>query len=317
MKIRNRKSFICGVRGAKLSKQEYQFIKKYNPWGIILFQRNIKNITQVFNLTNSIKKIFKDPFYPILIDEEGGRVSRLKNIIDNSIFSGKYFGDLYKKDIKKFNLFYKVYIDQISYVLNLIGVNINTVPVLDLRRKYSHKIISDRAYSFNKNVINQIGNTTINLYKNNRIGTVIKHIPGHGLSKQDTHYKLPYISNKLEYLKNNDFITFKNKKSIFAMTAHIVFEAIDKEDCATHSKKVIKYIRNKIGFKNIIISDDISMKALKYSFSENVSKAYSSGCNLVLHCNANFREMSILGKIAPKVNRFVIKKTSEFYKLLS
>ena len=317
MKIRNRKSFICGIRGAKLSKQEYQFIKKYNPWGIILFQRNIKNITQVFNLTNSIKKIFKDPFYPILIDEEGGRVSRLKNIIDNSIFSGKYFGDLYKKDIKKFNLFYKVYIDQISYVLNLIGVNINTVPVLDLRRKYSHKIISDRAYSFNKNVINQIGNTTINLYKNNRIGTVIKHIPGHGLSKQDTHYKLPYISNKLEYLKNNDFITFKNKKSIFAMTAHIVFEAIDKEDCATHSKKVIKYIRNKIGFKNIIISDDISMKALKYSFSENVSKAYSSGCNLVLHCNANFREMSNLGKIAPKVNRFVIKKTSEFYKLLS
>ena len=133
MKIKHRKSFICGIKGLKLSKKEYNFYKKYKPWGIILFQRNIQNIAQTINLTNSIKNLFKDPFYPILIDEEGGRVSRLKNIIDNSIFPGKYFGDLYKKR-KKFNLYYKVYVDQISYLLNLIGVNINTVPVLDLRR---------------------------------------------------------------------------------------------------------------------------------------------------------------------------------------
>ena len=101
------------------------------------------------------------------------------------------------------------------------------------------------------------------------------------------------------------------------MTAHIVFTSLDKNDCITHSKKGIEYIKNKIGFKNLIISDDISMKALKYSFNENVRKAFLSGCNLVLHCNGNMREMTNLAKIAPKVNHFIIKKTSEFYKLLS
>ena len=111
MKIKLRKSFICGIKGLKLSKNEHKFIKKYRPWGIILFKRNIKNIKQTSELTKSIKKIFKDPYYPVLIDEEGGRVSRLTNILDNSIFSGKYFGDLYKKNPRKFNLYYNVYVD--------------------------------------------------------------------------------------------------------------------------------------------------------------------------------------------------------------
>ena len=317
MKINLRKSFICGIKGTRLSQKEYIFIKKNKPWGVILFQRNIKNINQAVNLTKSIKSIFKDPFYPILIDEEGGRVSRLKNIVDNSIFSGKYFGDLYNKDTKKFNLYYKVYVNQISYVLNLIGVNINTVPVLDIRRNFSHKVISDRSYSKDKKIINKIGDTTIKLFNRNRIGTVIKHIPGHGLSKKDTHLNLPFVKNKIKYLAKNDFSVFKNKKSMFAMTAHIVFAALDKNNCITHSKKGIKYMRNKIGFKNLIISDDISMKALKYSFNENVKKAFSSGCNLVLHCNANLKEMNNLAKISPIVNKFIIKKTSEFYKHLS
>ena len=316
MKIKKRKSFICGIKGTKLSQREYLFIKKNKPWGIILFQRNIKNIYQVVNLTKSIKNIFKDPFYPILIDEEGGRVSRLKNIVDSSIFSGKYFGDLYKKNRKKFYLYYKVYVDQISYILNLIGVNINTVPVLDIRRNFSHKIISDRAYSKEKQIINKIGNITIKLFNQNCIGTVIKHIPGHGMSKKDTHLNLPYINSKIDYLEKNDFSVFKNKKSMFAMTAHIVFSALDNNNCITHSKKGIRYIRNKIGFKNLIISDDISMKALKYSFEENAKKAFISGCNLVLHCNGNMKEMNSLAKISPKVNKFIIKKTSEFYKYL-
>tara|TARA_Y100000590_G_scaffold267194_1_gene300076 strand:- start:3984 stop:4937 length:954 start_codon:yes stop_codon:yes gene_type:complete len=317
VKIKLRKSFICGIKGTKLSKKEYQFIKKNKPWGIILFQRNIKNIYQAKNLTYSIKKIFNDPHYPIFIDEEGGRVSRLNKIVDNSIFTATYFGNLFKKNIKKFNLYYKVYIDQISYVLNLIGVNINTVPVLDLRRNFSHKIIGNRSYSYNKNIINKIGNININLFHQNRIGTVMKHIPGHGLARKDSHLSLPYINNKLKFLEKNDFYIFKNKKALFAMTAHIVFKSLDKNNCITHSKSGIKYIRNNIGFRNLIISDDISMKALKYSLNVNIKKAYEAGCNLVLHCNANLYEMNKLAAIAPKVDQFIIKKTSEFYKLLS
>tara|TARA_B100000073_G_scaffold311676_1_gene284913 strand:- start:136 stop:1107 length:972 start_codon:yes stop_codon:yes gene_type:complete len=317
VKIKNRKAFICGIKGTKLSKNEYYFIKKNKPWGIILFQRNIKDIDQASKLTKSIKNIFKDPLYPILIDEEGGRVSRLKNIVDNSIFSGKFFGDLFIKNPKKFDLYYKVYVDQISYVLNLIGVNINTVPVLDIKRNFSHKIIGDRAYSNNKKIVDKIGNITIKLYNQNKISTVVKHMPGHGLSKKDTHLKLPYVLNKLDYLNKNDFLVFRNKKSLFAMTAHIVFSALDENDCITHSKKAIKYIRKKIGFKNLIITDDISMKALKYSFKKNVKKAFASGCNLVLHCNANIHEMNYLAKLSPTVNQFIAKKTSEFYKQVS
>ncbi len=316
MKIKLRKAFICGIKGTKLSKTESQFLKKNKPWGIIFFERNIKNINQVSKLTASIKKIFNDKYYPILIDEEGGRVSRLKNIIDSSIFSGSYFGYLYKKNPKKFNLYYKIYVDQISYVLNLIGVNINTVPVLDLSRKFSHKIIGNRAYSNSKKIVNSVGNSTIKLFNNNKIATVIKHIPGHGLSKKDTHFKLPYVIDNLNYLKKNDFSLFRKKKSIFAMTAHIVFNSIDSKNCVTHSKKAVQYIRNNIGFKNLIISDDISMKALQYSFEENIIKAYDAGCNLVLHCNANIGEMNKLAAIAPRINKLIIKKTSEFYKLL-
>tara|TARA_B100000579_G_C22655948_1_gene768548 strand:- start:3 stop:956 length:954 start_codon:yes stop_codon:yes gene_type:complete len=317
MKINLRKSFICGVKGLKLSKKEYSFIKKHKPWGIILFQRNIKNIHQVKKLTLSIKKLFNDPFYPILIDEEGGRISRLKKIVDNSIFSSKYFGDLYKKNFNKFNLYYKVYVDQISYVLNLIGVNINTVPVLDLRRTFSHNIIGDRSFSYDKKIVDKVGNISINLFHQNKIGTVIKHIPGHGLARQDSHKKLPYISNSLGVLKKNDFYPFRNKSTFFAMTAHIVLESIDKNNCVTHSKNAIKFIRSNVKFKNLIISDDISMKALRYSFNENVKKAYDAGCNLVLHCNANLNEMKQLATLSPKIDSFIIKKTSEFYKLLS
>ena len=100
------------------------------------------------------------------------------------------------------------------------------------------------------------------------------------------------------------------------MTAHIVFNSIDSKNCVTHSKKAVQYIRNNIGFKNLIISDDISMKALQYSFEENIIKAYDAGCNLVLHCNANIGEMNKLAAIAPRINKLIIKKTSEFYKLL-
>ena len=317
MKIKLRKAFICGIKGTKLSNKEYLFIMKHKPWGIILFKRNIKNITQTKKLTSSIKNLFNDRNYPILIDEEGGSVSRLVKILDNSIFSAKFFGDLYKKNLKKFNLYYKIYIDQISYVLNLIGVNINTVPVLDLKRNFSHKVIGDRAFSTNKKIINKVGKICINLFHQNRIGTVIKHIPGHGLAKQDSHVNLPYINNKLKFLKKNDFYLFKNKNSYFAMTAHIVFKSIDKDNCITLSKNGINYIRKNLHFKNLIISDDISMKALKNSFTENIKKSYNAGCNLILHCNGNFHEMNKLASIAPKVDDFIIKKTSEFYKLLS
>tara|TARA_B100002051_G_scaffold25780_1_gene20114 strand:- start:518 stop:1468 length:951 start_codon:yes stop_codon:yes gene_type:complete len=312
-----RRAFICGLKSTKITNSERKFLKKFKPWGIILFSRNIKTIKQTKNLTNNIKKIFNDKNYPILIDEEGGRVSRLKNFIDSSIFTANYFGNLFKNDKKKFNLYLDIYIKQISYLLISLGININSVPVLDIRRLNSSKIIGDRSYSSNPSDVYRIGKIVINKFNKSRISTIIKHIPGHGLAKVDSHNKRPLVSKNLNYLNKIDFVPYKNQNSLFAMTAHIVFSKIDPKFTVTHSSKIIKIIRNKIGFKNIIITDDISMKSLKYSIKENTIKAFTAGCNIVLHCNGNLKEMKQVAENSPKINDFIAKKTSQFRKIIS
>ena len=133
----------------------------------------------------------------------------------------------------------------------------------------------------------------------------------------DSHHSTPFVSKKLDYLTKNDFVPFKNKQSLFAMTAHIVFTDIDNKNTVTHSQKLIKLIRNRIGFKNILISDDLSMKSLKGPIKENTIKTFKAGCNIVLHCNGNLKEMTVVGQNSPLVDRFITKKTSEFYKILS
>jgi len=315
--IKNKKAFIVGLKSYKLSNKEKLFLRKYKPWGIILFSRNIKSIQQTKALTDNIKRIFKDKKYPILIDQEGGRVNRLNKIITFDNLTSEYFGNLFKKDKMKFNIVYKLFVDKTSYLLKLIGANINTVPVLDLRTKDASNIIGDRSFSKNKNTVSKIGDLCIKLFHENSIGTIIKHIPGHGLAKVDSHNFTPKIKKSIKYLNKNDFYPFRNKKSFFAMTGHIVYEKLDKINTATHSKKIIHHIRNKIGFKNILISDDLSMKSLKEDIGTNTVKTFKAGCNLALHCNGNLNEMTSVAKNSPMISNFIIKKTSQFYKILS
>ena len=314
--MKNRRAFITGIKSYKLNSSEKKFLKKFKPWGVILFSRNIKNIDQTKKLTESIKKIFNDNNYPILIDQEGGRINRLNKIISFDTLTSEYFGNLFKKDKFKFNIIYKMFIDQTSHLLKLIGANINTVPVLDTRVKGSSNIIGDRAYSNNPKLISKLGDFCIKYFHRNSIGTIMKHIPGHGEAKVDSHYFTPIVKKKLSKLIKEDFSPFKNKKCFFAMTAHVVYKDIDKSNTATHSKKMIALIRNKIGFKNILISDDLSMRSLKKDLKYNTLKTFSSGCNIALHCNGNIREMVTVASNSPLVNKFIIQKTSEFYKIL-
>ena len=313
----NRRSFITGIKGIKLNKKEIKFLKNYKPWGIILFSRNLKDIKQIKNLTKHIRKIFNDRNYPILIDQEGGKVNRLNKFILLDQFTSEYFGKLFIKNKKQFNLIYKLFIDKTCFFLSSLGININTIPVLDLTYKGSSKIIGDRSYSRDPKVVSKIGDICIEILKKNSIGSVIKHIPGHGLAKVDSHLFTPTVNKSLNFLIKKDFKAFKNKNSLFAMTAHIIFNKIDPNNTVTHSKKMIKIIRNQIKFKNILISDDLSMKSLKYSIKQNTIKAFEAGCNLALHCNGNLIEMTIVAKNSPKLNSFILKKTSEFYKNIS
>jgi len=315
--IKNRKAFIVGVKSFKLTSDEKRFLNTYKPWGVILFLRNIKSIKQTKDLTDSIRKTFKDKNYPILIDQEGGRVNRLSNIISFDNLTAKYFGELYEKDKIKLNIIYKLFIDKTSHLLKLIGVNINTVPVLDLSIKGASNIIGDRSFSRNINTVSKMGDLCIKLFQENSIGAIMKHIPGHGLAKVDSHNFTPIVNKSLKYLIKYDFSPFRKKKCFFAMTGHVIYKNIDKLNTATHSKKVIKYIRTKIGFKNIIISDDLSMKSLKEEMKDNVVKSFKAGCNIVLHCNGNLTEMRVIGDNTPLISSFIVKKTSQFYKILS
>tara|TARA_B100000700_G_scaffold292978_1_gene353522 strand:+ start:1016 stop:1963 length:948 start_codon:yes stop_codon:yes gene_type:complete len=312
-----RKAIILGIKGISLTNGEKRLIKNHKPWGIILFSRNIKNLEQTKKLIINIKSLMKDKKYPILIDEEGGSVSRLEKIIDMTLFSQDYFGKIYYKNKNKFYDYYKIYIETVSAILNELGININTVPVLDIKRKKTNRIIYYRSFSKNANIVARLGKFCIAHYQKNKIATVVKHIPGHGLSSSDSHLKLSKISNNKNYLIRNDFIPFKKCKSFFAMTAHIIYSAYDSKFTATHSKKLIdEVIRKNIGFKGILISDDISMKALKYSLTKNATMALEAGCNLVLHCNGNIKQMNRLIKIVPSIDIFTQKKTSQFYKFL-
>ena len=313
----NRKAIIFGIRGYKLTNDEKNLLKKNKPWGIILFSRNIKNIFQLKNLIDSIKKILNDKKYPVLIDQEGGKVSRLNKIIDLSTFSQDYFAKLYNKDKKLFFNYSKIYINGICTIFKKVGLNINTVPVLDVIRKKTHEVIGSRSFSNDPKRVSTLGRAYIDLFNKNKIGTVVKHIPGHGLSKCDSHYKTPIIrANKKELIKK-DFKPFKLCKSFFAMTSHAVYLAYDSNNTATHSNIIInKIIRNHMNFKGLLISDDISMKSLKYKIEENAVRALEAGCNLVLHCNANINEMYKLVKVIPKIDKFTQKKTSHFYKFL-
>jgi len=313
----HRKAVIFGIQEHKLTINEKFLFRKAKPWGIILFSRNIKNTFQLKNLIYDIKNFFRDKKYPILIDQEGGEVSRLNKIIDLSFFSQSFFGQLYIKDKKLFSIHYKIYINKVCDILRNIGININTVPVLDIVRKKSHNIIGSRSFSGNPTDVLNLGKLCIGFYEKNKIGTVIKHIPGLGLSKCDSHFKTPIIKASKQELIKKDFKPFKACKSFFAMTAHACYPIYDSYNTATHSKIVIsQVIRSHMNFKGLLISDDISMKSLKYKLVENALKALHAGCNLVLHCNGNIREMSKLIKVIPRIDKFTQKKTSQFYRFL-
>ena len=313
----NRKAAIISIRGSKLTASEIKLLKKEKPWGIILFKRNIITFKQTKNLTQKIRSCMKDPFYPILIDEEGGKVSRLSGLFSTKEFSQYFFGLLYEKNNKNGKLIYKYYLETICNILNDLGININTIPVMDLLQNSTHQVIKSRAYSYQTKTIKTLGKFCISFLKKKKIASVSKHVPGHGCSNSDSHLNLPIVYKKKSKLYKEDFSLFKNLSSNFMMTAHILYKNIDSKNLATFSNNIInQIIRKKLNFKGILISDDISMKALSKNLSINANKALNAGCNLVLYCGGNIKESSKLLKNLRTIDEFTQKKTYQFYNFL-
>ena len=313
----NRKAVIFGIKSIKLTSEERILLKETKPWGIILFSRNIENFEQLRKLIREIKITMQDTKYPILIDQEGGRISRLNKIIDFSLFSQAFFGNLYIKNRKKFYYYYKIYIEKVSSIFKDVGININTAPVLDVLGNQNNTLIGDRSFSKNPKSVSDLGSLCIKLFNKNKIGTVMKHIPGHGSTIQDSHFTLPVVNKNKKELERKDFLPFRICKPFFAMTAHVLYKVYDPNFVATHSKIIIeKVIRKHMNFKGLLISDDISMKALRFNIKENTTLALEAGCNLILHCNGNIKEMKKIANIVPNIDNFTLKKTSQFYNFL-
>ncbi len=310
------KALIISIKSFRLSTQEKLLLSKEKPWGIILFKRNIKTIKQTKKLIHDIKKYSKNKKFPILIDEEGGTVSRLNAIFDHYI-NANFFGKLFELDKYVAASMYKTYLKSLCKNLRKIGININTIPVLDVLRNNTNSIIGKRSFSKNKEIVKYFGKLTIKECHAQKILTVIKHIPGHGCSTKDSHLILPRVNLDETSLNKTDFYPFKLNSAKLAMTAHILYLKIDPQNVSTFSKKIIKtIIRKKIGYKGILMSDDISMKALKYDLIKNAKKSLAAGCNLVLYCAGNIRDNFKLIKSVPYIDKFTSKKTSEIYKFL-
>ncbi len=312
----NRKALIVSLKGTKLSRMEKILLSKEKPWGVILFKRNLRSFHQIKNLTAEIQNITKNKKFPILIDEEGERVSRLRDVINHNI-SSNFFGDLFHTNKEFCFKIFKHYLSSLGKTLSELGININTIPVLDVLRNNTHYIIGNRSFSKNKKIVKKLGQLTIKYLNLNKIAGIVKHIPGHGAATADSHKKMPRVNLSLKKLEKIDFYPFRLSNAKFAMTAHILYSKLDKKNVATFSKKIIKkIIRKKLKFKGILLSDDISMKALKFDLVTNAKKSIDAGCNLVLYCAGNTRDNFKLIKSLPYIDKFTSKKTSEFFKFL-
>lgn len=302
------KPVIYGIAGTVLSDEEKYFFSKNSCIGFILFARNIIDKNQLKQLTNSLRELM-DGEVLILIDQEGGKVARLTPPNWPKYPSGKYFADLYKSNPEEarrqlFNNFAQIAQDLIE-----VGINVNCAPVLDIANSQTHEIIKDRAYGDNPMQVADLGLKVCEGLLSKGVYPVIKHIPGHGRGNCDSHLELPCVEVSFEELNDFDFIPFKAlNQQKFAMTAHILYDCIDKENCATISKKAISIIRNEIGFKNILMSDDISMKALKRTISENTKLILDAGCDLVLHCNGKIDEMREINSVLPRASETLHEK---------
>lgn len=284
---------IYGCAGTALSAAERDFFRDVKPWGFILFTRNISDSAQVKVLTAQLREAVGDASAPILIDQEGGRVARLKPPQWKVRPSAASFGVLHAINPEAGREATYLNARLIAHDLTELGINVDCLPVLDVPIPGAHDIIGDRAFATDPATIIALGRAQIEGLMDGGVLPVMKHIPGHGRAGADSHLALPRVSASIEELSASDFVTFRSLDQCpIAMTAHVVYESIDPQRPATTSPKVIRdVIRGEIGFEGLLMSDDLSMKALDGPLSVRAKAALFAGCDLALHCNGDMDEM--------------------------
>lgn len=280
---------IFGCLGPRLSKQEIAFFRDAQPWGFILFARNIQSPDQLRRLTGDLREAVGRQA-PILIDQEGGRVARLRGPDWREWLPPlDQMKQVAPQDQRRaMVLRYRI----IAAELRALGIDVNCAPMLDVVQPNTHAIIKDRCYGTDPDTVAEMGRAVSEGLLAGGVLPIIKHIPGHGRADLDSHLALPLVDADLDRLRAVDFLPFARLADLpMAMTAHIVYPAIDPDACATLSEKCISLIRQDIGFDGLLMTDDLSMKALSGDFGQRTRHALAAGCDMILHCNGERAEM--------------------------
>jgi len=294
------RAFITGLSGLSITASERAFLRDAQPWGLIIFKRNVNTPTQITDLVTS----FRDSVgwaAPVLVDQEGGRVQRLGPPHWPAYPPGAFYGALYDRDAARALSIARLAGHLIAADLNLLGVDVDCLPLADVLVPGADPVIGDRAYGSEPGKVAAIAGAIAQGLLAGGVLPVVKHLPGHGRATADSHLSLPVVGTDRATLEATDFAAFRPLAGLpLAMTAHVVFSAIDPDAPATTSVTMVReVIRGFIGFRGLLMSDDVSMKALSGTIAEHSRAAFAAGCDVVLHCNGDLTEMTAVAGAAP------------------
>ncbi len=294
----NIRAFIVGCVGLRLNEDERAFFRASRPWGLILFKRNIDNPTQVAALTSEFRSVVGYDA-AVLVDQEGGRVQRLSPPNWRAYPAGAAYAQA-RSGVEASDLA-RLGARLIAHDLKSLGIDVDCLPVLDTPVEGAHNIIGDRAYAKDALSVARLGRAAAQGLLAGGVLPVMKHIPGHGRALADSHLELPIVRASRAELEAHDFAPFKANRDLpAAMSAHVVYTALDPERPATHSPYVVReIIRGHIGFDGLLMSDDLSMKALGGSFFDRARKLFAAGLDLALHCNGDLGEATAVAEASP------------------
>lgn len=295
------RAFIAGLAGPALTPDERAFLRDAEPWGFILFRRNIETPAQVRALTDSLREATGRADVPILIDQEGGRVQRMGPPHWPRYPAGRAYGRVSANDPLTRRELARLGAQLMAHDLREAGINVDCVPCLDVPVEGAHDVIGDRAYGLDPVTVAILGRAAAEGLIAGGVLPVIKHVPGHGRAGADSHHDLPVVDASREELVAQDFAPFRHLADMpLAMTAHVVYTALDRKAPATTSRKVMREIvRGHIGYDGLVMSDDLSMNALKGTLRERAAASFAAGCDVGLHCNGKLDEMIQVADASP------------------
>lgn len=304
------KAIILGASGTALTPDEEAFFRDERPWGFIVFARNIESAGQLRDLAAAMRDCVGRADAPVFVDQEGGRVQRLRPPLAPNYPPASALGALYRRDagagLRAAWLMSRLH----AFDLLHCGLNADCLPVLDVPVEGAHDVIGDRAYGKDPDTVAAMGRAAMAGLQAGGVLPVVKHIPGHGRAFADSHHALPVVDASLDALRSHDFPPFRALADApMAMTAHVVYTAIDAERPATTSPKAIAdIIRGEIGFDGLLMSDDVSMKALSGDFAARAQAIVAAGCDVVLHCNGLMDEMRAVAGAAPVLSGEALRR---------